>query len=313
MAWANTVPWHGLGVKVDDNLSPADMMKAAGLDWKVEKTPMYFRAPDKKVTEVPDHFALVRDTDGRVLDVVGNRYEPVQNADAFEFFADFVHAGDARMDTAGSLHNGQWVWGLASLEEGFKLANGDHIRGYVLLASPHKQGKSLIGKFTPVRVVCNNTLTLALREGGKRRAQEFRMNHRNKFDAAMIKTAKEVMGIAREQLDEFEKNATLLAAKTMTPEDVKVFLHPYFQPQAKIIDLFNDPTQINPRFQSVLDAYEKAPGAAIASGTAWGVLNAVTYYFDHMAGKSADTRLAKSWLGRNAGVKEDVLKELLKA
>lgn len=312
MAWTRNVPWHGLGVKVDDNLSPHDMMRAAGLDWTVAKAPMYFRNPDKKVVNVPDHYALVRSTDGHVLDVVGNRYEPVQNTDAFNFFLDFVHAGDARMDTAGSLHNGQWVWGLASLEEGFKLANGDHIRGYVLLASPHKQGKSLIGKFTPVRVVCNNTLTLALRESGKR-ANEFRMNHRNTFDAAMIKKAKEVMGIAREQLDEFEKNATLLSKKTMNASDVTAFLHPFFQPQAQLADLFNDPSKINPRFASVLEAYEKAPGAAIAKDTAWGVLNAVTYYFDHMAGKSTDARLSKSWLGKNAGVKEEVLTELLRA
>lgn len=318
MAWTNEVPWHGLGVKVDDNLTPDQMLKAAGLDWNVNLSPMYYRMPTKDgskgaVTPVADHFALVRDTDGKVLDVVGNRYQPVQNADAFEFFTEFVHAGDAKMDTAGSLHGGQWVWGLASLEEGFALANGDKVYGYVLLASPHKQGKSLIAKFTPVRVVCNNTLTLALRQKGQRRAHEFRMNHRNVFDKAMIAQAKTTMGIAREQLDQFEQNANILSRKTMSRDDVVEFLHPFFQPQAQLSDLTSDPTKINPRFQSVLDAYAMAPGAKIADGTAWGVLNAVTYYFDHHSGNSPDTRLAKSWLGRNGLVKEEVLTGLLKA
>lgn len=309
MAWSNQVPWHGLGVKVDDNLTPQQMLKAAGLDWEVSLKPMYFSGAHP----VNDHFALVRDSDNRVLDVVGNRYQPVQNTDAFEFFTEFVHAGDAKMDTAGSLHNGQWVWGLASLEEGFKLANGDEVRGYVLLASPHKQGKSLIGKFTPVRVVCNNTLTLALRADRTKRAHEFRMNHRNTFDQAMIRQAKITMGIAREQLDQFEQTAVKLSKKTMATDDVLAVLHPFFQPQAKLSDLTNDPTKINPRFQSVLDAYAMAPGAKLASGTAWGVLNAVTYYFDHMSGKTTDARLAKSWLGRNGNTKEEILKELIDA
>lgn len=313
MAWTNQVPWHGLGVKVNDNLSPNQMLKAAGLNWGVNLTPMTFVSEEGVRHTVSDHFALIRDSDNKVLDVVGNRYQPVQNEAAFEFFADFVHAGDAKMDTAGSLHGGQWVWGLASLGDSFKLANGDHVKGYVLLASPHKQGKSLIAKFTPVRVVCNNTLTLALRSSKSKHAHEFRMGHRNRFDAAMITQAKVTMGIAREQLDEFKANATLLSAKTMNAQDVISTLHPFFQSQTKLADILSDPTKINPRFAAVLDAYTQAPGAQLALGTAWGALNAVTYYFDHMSGKTADTRLAKSWLGRNSIVKEEVLATLLKA
>jgi len=313
MAWTNQVPWHGLGVKVNDNLSPNQMLKAAGLNWEVNLTPMTFVAEDGVRHSVSDHFALIRDTDNRVLDVVGNRYQPVQNAQAFEFFTDFVHAGDAKMDTAGSLHNGQWVWGLASLEASFTLANGDKVRGYVLLASPHKQGKSLLAKFTPVRVVCNNTLTLALRSSKSKRAHEFRMNHRSTFDATMIHQAKVTMGIAREQLDQFKANATLLSNKTMSTDDVLTILQPVFQPQTKMAEILADPTQLNPRFKAVMEAYALAPGAQMAIGTAWGALNAVTYYFDHMSGKTPDTRLAKSWLGRNAIVKEEVLATLLKA
>ncbi len=310
-AWRRETPWHGLGTKVADNLTPEQMLKAAQLDWEVRKEPMYTNVTGRDRDPVPEHFALVRDTDGRVLDVVGNRYQPTQNADAFAFFREFVHAGDAEMDTAGSLFGGQWVWGLASLKEGFKLKNGDEIRGNLLLASPHRQGKSLIIRFTPTRVVCWNTLSWALGDHTTNRTPEFRMNHRNTFDKAMIAKAKTALGIAREQLDIFEEQANSLSAKTMTNLEVKETLAPFFQPDIKREDLIAG--KLNPKFAAVMDAYAMAPGAAIADGTAWGALNAVTYYFDHMAGKSRDTRLGKSWLGRNASVKDDVLEALLVA
>lgn len=311
-AWRLETPWHGLGTKVADNLSPEQMLNAAQLNWRVTKEPMFHtHGADALYTQVPEHYALVRDTDGRVLDVVGSRYQPTQNADAFEFFNEFVHAGGLEMDTAGSLFGGQWVWGLASLKEGFKLANGDTILGNVLLASPHRQGKSLIIRFTPTRVVCWNTLSWALGSHTTNKTPEFRMGHRNKFDSAMIKKARSALGIAREQLDAFEVNVRALASKSMTTADVKQILHPFFQPDITLDNLKAD--KLNPKFAAVMEAYALAPGADLAMNTAWGALNAVTYYFDHMAGKSRDTRLGKSWLGRNAGIKDQVMEALLVA
>ena len=98
MAYAGEVPWHGLGTKVLDDLTPAQMMEKAGLDWTVEKQPMYFRhAGDLQA--VPGKEVLVRNTDGKVLDVVGKGWEPVQNAEAFDFFNEFVMNGDMKMHT----------------------------------------------------------------------------------------------------------------------------------------------------------------------------------------------------------------------
>jgi phage/plasmid-like protein (TIGR03299 family) len=303
MAWTNEVPWHGLGTRVDDKIRVKDMLKAAKLDWKVEKQPMTIAGTDKPV---PGFFALTRDRDGRVLDVVGNRYVPVQNDQAFEFFVDFVEAGGAKMETAGSLRNGEYVWGLANLNASFKLKGNDEVKGYLLVGCPHQQGKSLLIKFTSVRVVCNNTLTLALATKGN----EWRMSHRTEFDQVKINEAKDALGIARDQLGEFERNARTLQKLNIKRADAIRILAGVFAPDADVKELVNDfDKNGTPRLQALMAAYVNAPGAQ--EGNGWGLLNAVTYYADHMASRTADKRLSNAWLGRTAGQKEKVLDKLL--
>lgn len=304
MAYTNEVPWHGLGFKVDNKQTVDSMMKAAKIDWKVEKQKMYLA----NGTEVNDNYALVRDSDSRVLDVVGNVYKPAQNADTFKFFKEYVEAGDAYMETAGSLRNGQFVWGLANLNATFKLKGDDQVKGYLLLMSPHKQGKSLIARFTTVRVVCNNTLTLALREGGS----EFRMSHRTDFNEAMIEKAKDTLGIARDQMAEFAKTAEKLSKMKFKREEVIEIFAPIYQPNAAIEDLRNDfETEGSALMKRMMDVLERAPGAQPDNG--WGVLNAVTYYSDHIASRTSDKRLTNAWIGKTANQKEAVLEALIAA
>jgi phage/plasmid-like protein (TIGR03299 family) len=125
MAYAGETPWHGLGKPVPSDLSPWQMLDAAGLDWKVEKIPSFVDISGKKVYTGKD--ALVRSTDGKILDVVSQDWNPMQNEEAFEFFNDFVHSGDMEMHTAGSLRNGQIVWALAKVKESCKLLKSNHI------------------------------------------------------------------------------------------------------------------------------------------------------------------------------------------
>ena len=120
MAYAGELPWHGLGVKVIDDLTPEQMMKKAGVDWEVEKQDLVTTAGSK----VKSKQALVRKSDGSVLDVVGKGWNPVQNAEAFNFFEEYVKAGDMQMHTAGSLNDGKMVWALAKTNESFELFNG---------------------------------------------------------------------------------------------------------------------------------------------------------------------------------------------
>lgn len=287
MAYTNEVPWHGLGHHVATAPSVADMVKLAGLDWKVERQPMYLADG----TAVRGFAALTRDKDGAVLDVVGSRYQPAQNAKTFEFFNDFVRAGQATMETAGSLKGGRMVWGLARINHDIEVSRGDKVRGYILLASPHEQGKSIQIKFTNIRVVCNNTITAALRS----KSNTFRVSHATEFNELTIDKAKDALGIARDQMDEFGKDARKLKSTKLDDEKAREVLTAHLGDSRKL--------------EAVMASYKNAPGAD--PGNAWGVLNGVTYWADHLASRTQDKRLTNSWFGKTGTLKQKVMSDLL--
>lgn len=313
MAYTNEVPWHGLGFSVDqDKVSGPEgveyMLNAAKLNWLVDTEPLY-RANGEKISSR----ALVRKSDDRFLGVVGTAYVPVQNHQAFSFFNEFVTAGDARMETAGSLRGGRYVWGLANLGESFKLAGNDEVKGYLLVGSPHENGKSLIMKFTPIRVVCNNTLTFALNDPSSnsksgKATSIIKRAHRSEFDASAVESAKISLGIAREQMDEFKSQAVLLSNKKIGVDDSLKVLTPIFAPEYKG-ELVQE--LVPPTLKRLLDINRNAPGAQ--PGTAWGLLNAATYYLDHSARRSPDSRLTSAWFGHGASQKVKLMKILLDA
>ena len=136
MAYAGDTPWHGLGKRVIADLTPVQMLEAADLNWQVEKIPAYADVRGKQIYVGKD--ALVRSTDGRVLDTVSQDWNPVQNETAFEFFNEFVMAGDMEMHTAGSLKSGEIVWALAKVKDSFELFNGDKVDSYLLFSNPHQ-------------------------------------------------------------------------------------------------------------------------------------------------------------------------------
>lgn len=302
MAYTNEVPWHGLGFKIEQAKNVKEMMKLAKIDWGVEKRPLSRVLKTGTYEEIKEAYELVRATDNAHLDVVGPSYVPVQNTEAFEFFNEFVEKGSAKMETAGSLRGGKYVWGLANLGESFKLAGNDKVLGYVLVACPHQQGKSFVIKFTAIRVVCMNTLQMALRGAGG----EFRMVHRKEFNKDMVEQAKETMGIAREQFAKFEELAKHLKAMKMSKQKAfETFALVYARAGEKFT-MDDAPEKV----LRLMDIYEKAPGAD--PGTGWGVLNAVTYYADHVASRTEDKRLTNAWFGKTGAQKERVL-ELLTA
>jgi hypothetical protein len=128
MAYTNETPWHGLGTYVAEAPDVPTMLELAELNWRVEKRPIYHTTSlEEKYTPIERFYALVRDKDEKVFDIAGEIYTPCQNEEAFEFFVEFVEGGDATMETAGSLRGGKYVWGLANLKAGFKLANDDQV------------------------------------------------------------------------------------------------------------------------------------------------------------------------------------------
>ena len=297
MAYTNEAPWHGLGLKVDNAQSVDQMMKAAKINWKVNKEPLFLE--NKK--QVPDRFALTRSSDGRILDVCGKAYTPHQNRELFKFFGEYVKAGDAYMETAGSLRNGQMVWGLANLNASFKLKGKDEVKGYLLVMAPHIVGKASIAKLTTVRVVCNNTLDIALKDSSQ---PYFKLAHRTEMTDAVIQQAKEHMGIARESLMAFQNTAKdLQKLKLDLPEMVDILSEVFSKEKT------DDLEDANRKVKAIIDATKNAPGAEW--GTGWGLLNGVTYWADHIASRTADKRLANSWLGKTNKQKSRVLNALI--
>ena len=193
MAWTGEEPWHGLGVQVPANLTPLQMQEAAKLNWTVSKRPSYtLDAPEWHegvgIIQAENTFHIVRDNDNQVLSHCGRDYIPIQNEDIFKFFKRFTEAGHMTMETAGSLKDGREIWGLAKIAEDFELAGDDLIKGYLLINQPHIVGRSLTIKLTPIRVVCNNTLTFALQHGG---TASFRMPHVREFGNEVMEAAAE--------------------------------------------------------------------------------------------------------------------------
>lgn len=308
MAWRGATPWHGLGTEIKGALSTNEMMVAAGLDWRVKQYPVYANV-DGVETEIKNRRALVRETDKKILTFTGENWKPVQNKQIFDFFREFVEAGKAEIETAGSLRGGRIVWALASTKQGFTIGNRDVTRGYMLLTSRHEIGNCTTASATSVRVVCANTLALS---EGKDPAC-YRQNHHGEFNADK---ARDAFGIARERLATYELEAKALASLRMSNYDTVRTLAKFFaeKPEdaketAWIKSMVDDAEQQPKTMQQIIDSYYDAPGAA--PGTAWGVLQAVTHWADHTAGHKADARLYNSWLGATGDVKREVKQALL--
>ena len=299
MAYAGDTPWHGLGVKVLPDLTPDQMLKAANLDWTVEKSPAY--AIINGEPEMIGRSALVRDRDHKILDIVSDDWNPVQNQEAFDFFHEFVMAGDMEMHTAGSLKDGQIVWGLAKVKQSFELFDGDQIDSYLLFTNFHKYGFSTDLRFTPIRVVCNNTLTLSLGSNAERMVK---MSHRREFDPQVAKTA---LGIATDKLQKYKEMAEFLGSRRAKDEDVME----YFK---RVFPVGGDATkkEVSKNAALASDILHTQPGAEYAEGSWWQPFNAVTYLTDHLAGRSADTRLQSAWYGSNKNVKTKALELAVK-
>ena len=294
MAYVGAVPWHGLGVKVPADLTPEQMLDAAGLNWSVEKIPAYAEIAGKQVKI--GQSALVRDRDNKILDVVSDDWNPVQNAEAFDFFNEFVAAGDMEMHTAGSLKDGQIVWGLAKVKDSFELFKGDQIDSYLLFSNFHKYGHSTDVRFTPIRVVCNNTLTLSLNSSVERMAK---ISHRKVFKPESVK---EMLGIATDKLAKYKEMASFLGSKKAKDEDIVEYFTRIFPVTGAAKN-----KEISKNAEMAMSILHTQPGAEYAEGSWWQPFNAVTYLTDHLAGRSADTRLTSAWYGYNKGVKTKAL------
>lgn len=291
MAYAGKVPWHGLGTPVADNLTPQEIMEAAGLDWEVEIQDTYFESKKNPGDFYPSGAGvLIRSTDEKVLcEKVSRDWVPCQNAQAFDFFTEFVESQAMKMETAGSLKGGSIVWALAKMNENFELFGGDHVKAHLLFYNPHQYGKKIGVKFCAERVVCHNTIQVALKEN----ATTFTQSHARAFDP---EAAKKVLGLATDKLTKFKEAAKFLGSKRLVKEDAVEYFSELFPTAGK-----KDTSRAVKELEKLL---ETQPGAEYAPGTWWQALNAVTYYTNHVKGQSDENRLYNQWFapGKNKNV-----------
>lgn len=306
IAWAGEVPWHGLGTEVDGDITPAEMLRAASIDWSVSKRAMHFDPaheddednPHTADTLVPARQALVRDSDGAFLDIVGIDWEPLQNEDAFGVFKRFCEACQMTMEVAGALRTsstrGVTVWGLAKIGDAFDLGKGDETQTYMLLSNPHRYGKSITAHLTPIRVVCQNTMTMAL--GNRATAEIARFAHNSSFSVDRFEGA---LADVAETSKRYREAAERLVATRWTEAKTTMFLNRIFAQgaaaKAKVADLRKP---LSPSVAKALAAVETQPGADLHPGTAWNALNAVTFMTNHVTGRSQEGRLASTWYGK---------------
>lgn len=291
IAYAGEMPWHGLGVKVSNDLSPIEMLQAAGLDWTVKKY-RTFSVVDKKPIICPVS-SLIRSSDNKLIDMVSEDWVPVQNQVAFEFFDEFVKSGDMEMHTAGSLKGGQIVWCLAKIKNSFELFGGDLTECYLLFTNYHRYGFSTDIRVTLIRVVCANTIAMALSSSAQKK---FKYSHRKSFNPEY---AKEVLGIASDTIKDYKEKMSYLGSKKTKDETIVEYFTRLF------------PGSITPREADSLSRNAKnaiarvstQPGKQFAEGTWYQPYQVVTRIMDHEVGRSPDTRLASSWYGEHQKTK----------
>lgn len=268
MMYVREVPWHGLGTRVEEAPTSSDALKLAGLDWTIEGKPIY----DAHGNEIHGYKANTRSSDGAVMGIVGSRYTIVQNTDAFDF-TDSLIGGDVRYETAGSLRGGRQIWLLAKMPE--REIAGDAFEPYICFTNTHDGTGAVRACMTPIRVVCNNTLNLALSTAKRAWSTPHRGDVKSRLEEA-----RETLQLADLYMTRLAEEADRLANETITDGEIVIILD-------KMFELGKDATDRQKK--TAQDAKNEivccmlAPDLANFLNTKWGFLNAVSDYVGHAA------------------------------
>lgn len=270
MFYVGEVPWHGLGVPLQDPPTSEEALKQAGLDWEVIQLPIFVNN-----LRVKEYVANVRSTDGKVLGIVGSRYRVVQNKEAFAF-TDALLGEGVRYETAGSLREGKRVWLLARLPETKIL--GDDVEPYLVFTNGHDGFFSVRVAITPIRVVCMNTLNAALREAKRSWATKHVGDIQGKLEEA-----KRTLELANNYLARLNEEAEELVKKKVSTKLLEKIVE-------RLIPMPDEATEhqkknIEETRAEIIDIHDNKDDLANFRNTAWGVFNAVSDFVTHMQPK----------------------------
>lgn len=306
MFFLGATPWHRLGTKIERALNVSEALKESGCDWNVRKIPLVtvpYTIPDGSVFggQVVDSHAIIRETDGSVLGVVGPRWEPLQNSEAFNFFNPFVESGACSFETAGSLCLGKKVWILAKLNSANSVVTpGDEVAKYLLLSNAHDGSQAIRVGYTPVRVVCANTLAMAQKSEA---SQLIRVYH--------TKSAPVTMDLVQKAINtanqDFEANAELfrkLANSDCNQDDLRKYVHLVFYAKENLETMTDrQKANLSDLQDKLIQNFESGIGSEMSKGTWWGAYNSLTEYFTHDKSfgednrKLLDANLNSLWFG----------------
>jgi phage/plasmid-like protein (TIGR03299 family) len=328
MAFVGQTPWHELGQSVKQGASIGEWTRAAGMDWQAMSAPATFLRADG-TTGKTDKKVIYRSDTGKALSVMGADYQIVQPLDILEFFRSATENGGWHIHTAGVLREGRKLWAMASQDDnGALVAKGDRVKLNLLLSTSLDGTAPTTARATTVRVVCANTLAAAI---GEARAA-VRLSHRSVFDPAVILSAMQTAGddfasfVSASQrmaetpisLDEardvlrklFVSNAAKAGASSVVVASASAMAA---QQTAAMLARFGAKPAATPEapkdhrnMARVLELFQGAGMGADSSGakgTRWGLLNAVSQFVDHEAGRTTDARIDAAWFGKGDALK----------
>lgn len=315
IAFVGQVPWHGLGQELSPN-APIEVWKQeAGLNWQAEVSPVVFKPTIDTEYVVAGRNVIYRNDTMAPLGVVTDRYRIHQPGEILDFFNTLVQSAGFNLEVAGAISGGKRIWALANVNREACVLGDDAVRGYLLLSTSFDGSTATIGQFTSVRVVCNNTLSMADRESAPSRVS---ITHGARFDASLMR---DKLGLVVGGFDGMMDNYRKLARQGVSTEFVKEYLTNLFPPTKQLVrvpgvEVKQEVWADSRAYKKVLELFDgKGMGSDLpgVSGTRWGLLNAVTQFVDHERGHNADTRMTNAWFGDGNRLKSTAESLLLTA
>lgn len=310
MAYVGHTPWHELGNQLPPKQPLEVWAQQAGMDWRICETPVRYMAEQAgalgSIMTFEDQKVLYRSDTKVPLSVVGNRYQVVQPREVLEFYRDLTEVSGFELETAGVLKAGRKFWALARTGKETVLKGNDTVKGYILLATSCDGTLATTATPTTVRVVCNNTLSIALNGA----SSAVRVPHSTTFDPQAVKRQ---LGIAVSGWDTFMyRMKTLSERKVKTHESLNYFLRVLCQTDGHVDSHVLTNERALKKVQELYEGRGRGAELGAAKGTAWGLLCAVTEFVDHeRRARNQEYRLDSAWFGQGAGLKHRALEAAL--
>ncbi|CAM5554357.1 DUF932 domain-containing protein [Eoetvoesiella caeni] len=308
MAYIGQTPWHGLGNQLSVNQPLEVWQQQAGMNWDIKESPVQFMdtvdETQSRLITFPQSKVLYRSDTQAPLSVVSQRYQVVQPREILEFYRDLTEVSGFQLETAGVLKGGKKVWALARTGHSATIQANDVTNAYVLLATACDGTLATTAQFTAVRVVCNNTLAVAIDDS----KGAVKVPHSTTFDAEAVKRQ---LGISVSNWDTFMYRMKLLSERQVKHAEAETFFRQLFtNPQLHPSRKPNE--QAMAKTLSIYNGRGRGAELGSSNGTALGLLNSITEFVDHeRRARNTDYRLDSAWFGQGATLKQKALDQTL--